>query len=104
MIAAAPLLHQTENHIIDAEYYWTKTGEFPWVELRQLVDEPEALWSNGDSTYYGLNDRFRLEIVGKMTNSLVLIQPKSRLSAFRQKGLGLATLEGGYGLISYVRK
>lgn len=77
MLAAAPLLHQTENHIIDAEYYWTKTGELSWTELRQLVDEPETLWSDGDSTYYGLNDRVKLEVAGKMTNSLVLIRPLS---------------------------
>jgi hypothetical protein len=77
IIAAAPLLHQTENHIIDAEYYWTKRGELAWTELRQLLDEPGTLWSNNDSTYYGLNDRVILEKAGKMTNSLVLIQPTS---------------------------
>lgn len=77
IIAAAPLLHQTENHIIDGEYYWTKRGELPWGELRQLVDKPETLWFNGDSTYYGVNDRVRLDTAGKMTDSLVLIQPSS---------------------------
>ena len=59
MIAAAPLLHQTENHIIDADYYWTKKGKLPWAELKHLIDKPASLWSNGDSTYLGLNDRVR---------------------------------------------
>jgi hypothetical protein len=27
IIEAAPLLYQTENHIIDAEYYWVKKGQ-----------------------------------------------------------------------------
>jgi hypothetical protein len=50
MIAAAPVLHQTENHVIDAEHYWTKTNELPWADLKRLVDNPAMLWSNGDST------------------------------------------------------
>jgi hypothetical protein len=77
MLAPAPLLHQTENHIIDAECYWTKTGELAWTKLEQLVDEPETLWSEGDSTYYGRNDRVRLEVAGRTTNSLVLIRPQA---------------------------
>ncbi len=55
MIEAAPMLHQTENHIIDGDYYWTKRGELIWTELNQLIDRPTTLWANGDSTYYGLN-------------------------------------------------
>lgn len=77
MVAASPLLHQTENHIIDGEYYWVKKGELAWGELSRLVDKPETLWSNGDSTYYGLNDRVKLETAGKMTESLVLVHPAS---------------------------
>lgn len=77
MIEAAPSLHQTENYIIDGDYYWTKRGELTWTELSQLVDRPATLWANGDSTYYGLNNRVRMEAAGNMTNSLVLIQPTS---------------------------
>lgn len=77
MIEAAPSLYQTENHIIDGDYYWTKRGELTWTELSQLVDRPATLWANDDSTYYGLNDRVRMEAAGNMTNSLVLIQPAS---------------------------
>jgi len=77
IIAATPLLYQTENHIIDGGYYWAKTGELPWTELKHLVDNPALLWSNGDSTYYGLNDRVMLELASKMTNSLMLIEPEN---------------------------
>ena len=76
-IAPAPLLHQTENHIIDGEYYRAKRGELPWEEMKRLVDKPETLWPNGDSTYLGLNDRIMLDTAAKMTGSLVLIQPIS---------------------------
>jgi len=77
MIEAAPSLHQSENHIIDAEYYWVKKGRLTWTDLTQLVDEPETLWSNGDSTQSGMNDRVRLALAMEMTSSLVLIQPAS---------------------------
>ena len=77
IIEAAPLLYQTENHIIDAEYYWVKKGQLTWTDLSQLVDEPETLWSNGDSTQGGLNDRVPLESAMEMTSSLVVIQPTS---------------------------
>lgn len=77
MISAAPFLHQTENHIIDAEYYWTKTGKLPWAELKHLLDKPASLWSSGDSTYLGLNDRVSVEQSSQMTNSLVLIEPET---------------------------
>jgi len=87
MIAAAPSLHQTENHIIDAGCYWEKTGDLPWMELKHLVDNPVPLWSNGDSTYYGLNDRVRLELASKMTNSLVLIEPDNLVVHVQTEGV-----------------
>jgi hypothetical protein len=80
------LLHQTENHIVDAEYYWTRTSRLPWIGLEQLVDEPETLWSNGDSTYYGRNDRVKLDLAGRMTNSLVLIRPQGLSIVVREEG------------------
>ena len=75
MIAPAPSLHQTENHIIDPLYEWTKTGQLSKTELQHLVETPPTLWANGDSTYYGENDRVTLDIASKMTNSLWLIDP-----------------------------
>src|SRR5260221_11079744 len=38
MIAAVPRVHQTENHMIDAEYYWTKVGTLSWDELGTWAD------------------------------------------------------------------
>jgi len=42
MKGPAPSLHQVENHIIDANYYWTKIGELPWTKLWHLFDLPWA--------------------------------------------------------------
>ncbi len=97
IIGAAPLLHQTENHIIDGDYYWIKRGELPWGELRRLVDEPQILWPNGDSTYYGLNDRVTLQTASKITDSLVLIQPASLSVHVQTEGAEFATREEGFG-------
>jgi hypothetical protein len=76
LIAAAPMLHQTENHIIASDCYWTKKGRLPWAEVKHLIDTPTALWSNGDSTYYGVNDRVTVEQASTMTHSLLLIEPE----------------------------
>ena len=48
-----------------------------WFDLKRLVDKPAPLWSNGDSAYYGLNDRVKQDNAFKMTHSLVLIQPEA---------------------------
>jgi hypothetical protein len=75
MIAAVPRVHQTENHMIDADLYWTKTGELPWEDLGDLVDMPTSLWRNGDSTYHGTNDRMTQAVTSEFRNSLWLIEP-----------------------------
>lgn len=77
MLAAAPHLYQTENHIIDPDYYWSKTGQVSWDDLADLVDNPSTLWTNGNSTYYGQNDRVSLSVASQLTDSLALIQPQS---------------------------
>ena len=77
LIAAVPMLHQTENHIIASDCYWIKKGRLPWAEVKHMIDTPAALWSNGDSTYYGLNDRVKVEQAATMTHSLLLIEPEN---------------------------
>jgi hypothetical protein len=76
LIGATPQLYQSENYVIDAEYYWVKKGEVSWAHIKQLVDQPAPLWTNNDSTYYGLNDRVKVDIASKLKNSLMLIKPE----------------------------
>src|SRR5258708_6949796 len=57
LMRPAPLLHQTENHVIDAGRHWRKAGTFPVHNIGHLLDRPATLWSNGDSAHNGLNDR-----------------------------------------------
>ena len=77
MIGHRPALHQTENHVIDSGSYWRKTGEFPWADLPHLLDSPESLWSNGNSTNLGLNDQVTKEVAAGLQGSLFLIKPET---------------------------
>jgi hypothetical protein len=77
MLAPAPVLQQSENHVLDAGYYWVKKGELGFDQLAKMVDQPGTLWANGDSTYNGLNDRMTVEVAAKQKESLLLIKPES---------------------------
>jgi hypothetical protein len=72
---ACPHDFQSENHLIDATYYWQKVGRVEWDELQGAVDPVSALWNNGYSSYNGLNDRVPVAEAEKLTSSLVLIRP-----------------------------
>jgi hypothetical protein len=76
IIGATPQLYQSENYVIDAEYYWVKEDELSLSDVKQLIDKPAPLWTSNDSTYYGLNDRVKVDIAAKLSNSLMLIEPE----------------------------
>ena len=42
---------QTENHLIDDRYYWTKEREATWAEVQAALDpKPGPLWDNTGPT------------------------------------------------------
>lgn len=77
MIDPVPKGHQTENHMLDDEYYWTKKSSIKWADLSSLVETPETLWTNGVSTYHGINDCVAAASAAGLTSSLALIQPST---------------------------
>ena len=77
MIGAVPHAYQTENHLIDAAYYWTKKGALAWTDLADLAERPVSLWVNGDSTHHGMNDRMNQALASQSTSSILLIEPDS---------------------------
>ncbi|MFN0101891.1 MAG: dual OB domain-containing protein [Bryobacteraceae bacterium] len=77
MIAAVPKLHQTENHLIDADFYWSEKRALTWADLPNLVERPETLWTNDGSTYHGMNDAIGATAASQLTNSLFLIKPEN---------------------------
>ncbi|KKR03547.1 MAG: hypothetical protein UT30_C0026G0007 [Candidatus Uhrbacteria bacterium GW2011_GWF2_39_13] len=55
--APCPSKHQQENHLIDSEYYWEKKGRMTFNNVLPWIDTPRTLWSIGQSSYSGENDR-----------------------------------------------
>jgi hypothetical protein len=86
MIAPVPRVHQTENHMIDAEQYWTKEAALTWADLPSLVERPGSLWLNGTSTYHGTNDCIAQIHAAQLTSSLFLIRPESLNVQVRTEG------------------
>jgi hypothetical protein len=73
LIAAHPNGYQTENWLLDSQYYWMKRGTFRWEDLGPLRDHAGSLWLNGFSSYNGINDRIPLTQAMALTSSLKLI-------------------------------
>lgn len=76
-LSAAPYLHQRENHTIDDQYFWEKTGRLSPSELPLLLDKPRTLWNNGSHTRFGKNDKVAAPVAAALGNSLYLIAPKN---------------------------
>ena len=68
-----PKNYQTENWLLDPDYYWEKAGVFSRRDLPELVDPIAPLWIDGQSTYQGRNDRILLESADSVSDSLRLI-------------------------------
>jgi hypothetical protein len=68
--------HQRENHLIDADRYWKRTGKASWTALAASAEDPHGpLWLNGHSSTYGLNDRVPATDLNALTRSLFLVKP-----------------------------
>lgn len=56
-LAAQPLPHQPENHLIDDGYYWSQQGTFDFRNIDAWLDAPTSLWDVGYSGYAFTNNR-----------------------------------------------
>ena len=76
--APRPQGFQTENHLIDPNFYWKKLDVLPWNHLEDALDldKPE-LWVNGHKSFTGINDRVPQGIANEITSSLMLIRPEN---------------------------
>lgn len=79
---------QTENHLIDETAYWQKTGKIDWATLESLLDMPQSLWVNGNSTKNGFNDKISQQVALNLPNSLKLIRPENFQITVTQEGGG----------------
>ena len=69
-----PHNHQSENCLINAQFYWTKVGTFDRSSLDKLVSPVEPLWLNGHSSSNGRNDQVPEDRLDDIRDSLVLIE------------------------------
>jgi hypothetical protein len=77
MVEPKPHGFQTENHLIDDGYYWTKERQATWGELKAALDKVSgALWDNSSSSYNGLHDRVEEAAANQLGSSLRLIEVK----------------------------
>lgn len=78
MTKPQPHLHQQENHLIDADYYWTRERAVSWQNLQAAVEDPAGpLWLNESSSFHGRNDRVPEDGLREMSRSLYLVQPSN---------------------------
>lgn len=82
----APWSFQTENHVMELGRRLEKEGELAWGELARVADRPETLWTNGDQSRKGLNDRVRSEEADGLNWSLALIKPERLSILVREEG------------------
>jgi hypothetical protein len=76
LLTPAPNQHQSENHTLDPERRWVRTGSFSWAELEPLCDRPRSLWINRESTRLGQNDCLTQSEASLFRTSLFLIKMK----------------------------
>lgn len=68
-----PKTYQQENWLLDPGNYWTKVDQAKWNELSELPQPSEPIWTNGYSTYDGLNDKVPLALANELDSSLRLV-------------------------------
>ena len=87
LLASRPHAHQSENYVIDTQYYWKRKGKVSWSAIQSAVDHPSTLWINGNHSYNGLNDRVPEVDARGLRGSLLLIRPQNCMIS--------AAIEGG---------
>lgn len=71
-----PEHYQRENHVINSDYYWMRSGTASWDQLQNSVENPNGpLWLNGDSSAHGQNDRVSEIRAANLARSLYLVRP-----------------------------
>jgi hypothetical protein len=80
--------YQTENHVISPSQRWTKAGTASWRDVAKIASRaPKTLWSNGDSTYNGINDQVSHDEAKKFDYSLALVLADGASFVVQDEGL-----------------
>ena len=82
-----PHAHQTENHLIDAGYYWVKEGTVTWGDLDAAVEDFQgALWVDGYHSYNDENDRIPEAQTLELGHSLTLVETENLVIVVAPEG------------------
>jgi hypothetical protein len=77
LLGPRPSTFQTENYLVDTSMRWKYAGHVSARHLLTALDRPTGpLWTNGESTGSGLNDKVPAAVAERQQNSLVLVQPQ----------------------------
>lgn len=83
LVQPRPSAFQTENWLLDPDYYWERVGRLDPADLADFVDHDGPLWLNGVSTRAGRNDEIPVEHANGLTSSLALVAvPSLRIRVF----------------------
>ncbi len=76
MLQPKPHLYQVENHLIDAERYWSLVRKATPAEIDMAIERNgrTSLWNISSSTRNGLKDRVLPSLVGEREGSLAFIE------------------------------
>ncbi len=96
MLEHRPSSYQTENHVIDDAYYWEHEGRADQELLANALDHGiDTLWTNGYSSYSGINDRIPLELAQSIESSLALIWVKDIVLTASAEGAAFGNMKRG---------
>jgi hypothetical protein len=73
LLAYQPHDFQSENWLLDPDYYWVRNGRVGWQGLLGLEQHPSTLWINGSSSRDGTDNRVTVEEAATLPDSLKLI-------------------------------
>ena len=66
--------YQQENWLIDQVKPWTHIGRAVPADLEKATSRQPTLWTNGNSSKGGVNDRMDVAAMGSINNSLQLVK------------------------------
>ena len=108
LIAPVPHLHQVENHVVDPSQRWTRVQQGGWQHVNGWQQSPPSLWSNGERSKRGFNDRVSPDKLAMFDASLYLIEPTNLAIHVQDEGYETTQLKArahfDYKGVRYVLK
>lgn len=79
LLKASPQSYQSENFLVARNHAWERKRKLDKKCLDKMVDDVSTLWSMGQSSYNGWNDRVSEEQAKRQIHSSLLLIKPSRM-------------------------